>query len=133
MHDCILSLPMVVFGALIVGGNELAMNTAIAGAASLVNMQLSVRAGSALVRAAATGHGAPMAIHNLVLKHLLLLGLTVVLAGIVGPLAVLLAFTLPFWSALLHAAVNVVLRIEARAVARGHGLLQPLSLRESGC
>lgn len=127
MHDCALTLPVVVGGAWLVGGGAFASATLVAGLAVLVNLAVSERVVSRFVRAAALG-GDAGAVGGLVFKQLTVLPLAVVLMASVGALAVAVAMSCLLWGTLLHAATGMLQHADAAGLAPAR-----LTLQESGC
>jgi hypothetical protein len=132
MHDCALTLPLVVVGAVLVGGVDLGAATALAGLGVLLNLAVSDRLTRRFVRAAASGSD-PAAFGQPVFKHLMVLPASVLLVRELGAAPVALALaTLPAGT-LLFALVGLLQRAEMAALATEVAAFAAPSPQESRC
>ncbi len=125
IHDCMMTLPLVVGVVLWSSGTESALRVSVAGLAVGWSLLLSEQAATRFVTAAVNGDD-PAAIGALMLKQLVTVPLAALLMVYLGAGAVGAAVVSLGLGAVVHAAVRVTQVHDAQLALGG-------SLQESGC
>lgn len=126
IHDCLFAAPVVVAGAGLAGGGELAAQTAIAAALFIGHIAWAQQASGQAFRAMA--NGGTVSSYAMASRVATLPPLAVGMILIAGPLATALAVGCVFGGAVLYAAVEALHRSDAAAALQAHRLV-----RETSC